>query len=353
MSTIALDAMGGDHAPVPEVAGALAAVRKSDVNVVLVGDRTRLELELERIGGAGHDRLRIEHASEVVTMHDNPGQAFRKKTDSSLRVACNLVKAADADAVVSAGNSGAVLSHALFLFKRIDGVERPGIVTVFPTPHGEVVLCDMGANVSVKPAMLAQFGVLGACYDRVLHRRRRPRVGLLSNGSEESKGTDLTRAAHTLLRSAADNPDAEFDYVGYVEGGDVFGNVCDVVATDGWTGNVVLKISEGVASAVFRMVKDQLMASTRGRLAGALAKPMMMELRNALSSSDAGGGVLLGVRELVMICHGSSDSVAIENAVLASNRFVGKGLVQKIGSTLARHQRVWERGKAEPEGGGV
>jgi glycerol-3-phosphate acyltransferase PlsX len=345
--------MGGDHAPAPEVAGAVAAVRAGGVEVVLVGDEGRIRLELERIGAAGVAGLRVWHASEVVTMDDQPGQAFRQKKDSSMRVAFDLVARGEAGAVVSAGNSGALLSHAVFVLRRLPGCERPGIVTVFPTPTGTLVLCDMGANVEVLPPMLAQFGVLGACYDRILHGRARPRVGLLSNGSEASKGTELTRDAHALLRAAADNPAAAFDYVGYVEGSDVFNGVCDVVATDGFTGNVVLKISEGVATAVFRMVKARLGASLRGQLAGALARPALLDLKKIIDYSETGGALLLGVRGVVMICHGRSDEIAIMNAVKASDRFVRGGLTEQLAATLARHARLWDEAATAAHGDGA
>src|SRR5690349_2275906 len=224
MNAIAVDAMGGDHAPGPEIAGALAAVREApELRVLLFGDEKRVEAELASAGATAADRERLElvHAAEAVTMDDHPGKVFRQKRASSMRLAFDRVAAGGAAAVVSAGNSGAMLSHAVFVLKRLDDVERPGIVTVFPTPTGTLVLCDMGANVEVKPTMLAQFGILGAHYDRIVHGHERPRVGLLSNGSEDSKGTELTRAAHGILTQAAANPEAQFDYVGYVEGNEI------------------------------------------------------------------------------------------------------------------------------------
>jgi glycerol-3-phosphate acyltransferase PlsX len=356
VETIAVDAMGGDNAPGPEVAGAVAAVREAAVRVVLFGDQPRLDAELARLGGTRDKNLIVRHAPEVVTMHDQPGQAFRKKRNSSLRLAIDMVKAGEAAAVVSAGNSGAVLSHALFVLGRLPGVERPGIVTVFPTPTGTLVLCDMGANVEVRPTMLAQFGILGACYDRAAHMHARPRVGLLSNGSEDSKGTELTRAAHALLRSAAGAADAPFEYVGYIEGNELFKSKCDVVATDGFTGNVVLKTSEGVAEAVFRMVKRSLEASVRGRLGGALIRPAMLELKKTIDYAETGGALLAGVRGVVTLCHGKSDLNAIKNAIKASERFVRADLVAKLGAAIAQHAGLWKaedgENAAEPQGSG-
>jgi glycerol-3-phosphate acyltransferase PlsX len=339
--------MGGDHAPGPEVAGAVAAVREGGVRVLLVGDRARLREELAAHHASHETHLEIVHASQVVAMTDAPAQAYRQKTDSSLRVAFNLMKEGRAQALVSAGNSGAVLAHGLFVLKRLANVERPGIVTVFPTPTGRLVLCDMGANVEVKPTMLAQFAILGADYDRIVHSHPRPRVGLLSNGTEETKGTDLTRAAHQLLRAAAESPEAQFDYLGYVEGSEIFSGHVDVVATDGFTGNVVLKTAEGVSEAVFRMVKRALTSTFTARVGAALVRPALVALRDALSYAETGGALLAGVRGVTTICHGKSDAIAIKNAIRASDRFVRADLVGELARALERHERIWEEG-AEP-----
>jgi glycerol-3-phosphate acyltransferase PlsX len=348
--------MGGDHAPGPEVAGAVAAVAEADLRVILCGDRDRLLAELARAGGREGERLSIRHASQVVDMHDHPGKAFRQKRDSSLRVAFDLARAGEAQAVVSAGNSGAVLSHALFLFKRLPDVERPGIVTVFPRPlsaaeresagagsgaMGTLVLCDMGANVEVKPTMLAQFGILGAHYDRIVHGHARPRVGLLSNGSEETKGTELTRAAHAVLKQAAENPEAQFQYVGYVEGSELFRGDIDVVATDGFTGNVVLKVSEGVSQTVLRMVKAALTSTLRAKLGAALVKPALLALRQSIDYSEFGGAVLAGVDGLVVICHGRSDAHAMKNAIRSADEDARAGLVEQLARAMKRHHGLW------------
>lgn len=342
MNLIAIDAFGGDSAPVPEVEGAIAAASEGDLRVLLCGDEERLRAELGARGAASHERIQIRHATQVVDMHDHPGKVFRQKGDSSLRVAIDAVASGEAAGMVSAGNSGAVLSHALFILKRLPDVERPGIVTAFPTPTGQLVLCDMGANVDVKPTMLAQFGVLGAHYDRIVHGHPRPRVGLLANGTEDSKGTDLTRAAHRLLERAAENPEAGFDFAGYVEGSEIFSGVVDVVATDGFTGNVVLKVSEGVAEAVLRMVRRAVTSSTRAKIGAKLVKPALMELRRSLHYSDIGGAVLLGVRGLATICHGRSDATAIKNAIVATDRFAKAGLTQQLAAAITRHQTLWQ-----------
>jgi len=341
MNTIAVDAMGGDHAPEPEVYGALAAVKEAAVRVVLVGDEERLRAELERAGNAPHiERVSIRHASEVVTMDDHPGQVFRAKKDSSLRVAMELVKAGEADALVSAGNSGAVLSHALFVLGRLAGVERPGIATVLPTPTGTLMLCDSGANVEVKPAMLAQFAVLAAFYERVMHGTHRPVVGILSNGTEASKGTKLTREADALLRAA--DGTGLFEYRGYVEATSMFSGDVDVVATDGFTGNVVLKLAEGVSEMVMQMVKQQLDTSMRAKVGAPLVKPALTKLAQLIHYSEAGGALLLGVKSLVLIAHGRSDATALKNAIKSADNLVTTRLVEGLAATVERHHQIWD-----------
>ncbi|MCA9680431.1 MAG: phosphate acyltransferase PlsX [Kofleriaceae bacterium] len=329
---IALDAMGGDHAPAAEVAGALAAVRAAPLDVLLVGDPARLRAELRRAGATGRDRLEVVAASEVVTMDDHPAAAFRAKRDSSLRVAFDRVKAGDAAAVVSAGNSGAVLAHALFVLGRLPGVERPAICTVFPTPHGPVTLCDAGANVDVKPSMLAQFALLGAAYDRVAHHRARPRVGLLCNGTEADKGTELTRAAHALLAGLPD--DAGVRYLGYVEGTALFRGAVDVIATDGFTGNVVLKTAEGLAEAFLGLVRRELDGTARGRVGAAVVAPTLSALRRQIHFAETGGALLVGVDGVVAVCHGRSDATAVKNGLLRAREFVAGEVVTRLAAAV-------------------
>lgn len=333
MTTIFVDAMGSDRAPGPEVSGALAAVREAPIEVVLVGPEARLRDELRRIAGAaGRDAVRVVGASEVVTMDDHPAQAFRGKRDSSMRVAFDRVKAGDGAAVVSAGHSGAMLAHAMFVLGRLPGVERPAVVAALPTPAGPVTLCDAGANVEPRPETLAQFALLGAAYDRVANRRARPRVGLLSNGSEPGKGTALTRAAHALL--AALPPDAALRFVGYVEGAGVFDGSVDVVATDGFTGNVVLKTAEGLGEAFLAVVRRELGATPRGRLGAAVAEPTLAALAGRFHYAHTGGALLAGVDGVVTIAHGRSDLTAMKNAILAAARFAEERLPARLADAL-------------------
>ena len=335
MRRIALDAMGGDRAPEPELDAVSSVLAEGGVAVTLVGDEAQLRAGLARRGIADSPRLSIRHATQVVTMDDAPASPVRAKKDSSMRVCFDLVKSGEADAVVSAGNSGAMLACGLFVFKRLPGVLRPGIVTQFPTLKGPCVLCDMGANVDVEAKVLAQFASLGAIYSTVVVGTRRPRVGLLSNGEEAHKGTELTREAHQLL--AAD--EGPFEYVGYVEGRDIFAGEVDVVATDGFTGNVVLKTSEGVASAVVQLLKQAFASSVRSQLGALMARPALQSLRQKLDYEETGGAPLLGVDGLALVCHGRSGGRALANAIRGAARFAERELVEHVRREFARWKR--------------
>ncbi len=322
--------MGSDRAPGPEVLGSLRAVRTSDVSVTLVGDAARLDAELTRAGREDADRITVVHATEVVTMHDHPGQAFRHKPDSSMRVAVQRVHDGHGDAVVSAGNSGAMLACAIFVLGRLAGIERPAIVTVLPTPAGPLVLCDAGANTEPKPSHLAQFAMLGAAYDRAVHGRT-PRVGLLSNGGEPGKGTPLTRDAHALLATAS----GPFQYIGYVEGSDLFRGVVDVVATDGFTGNVVLKTCEGIAEGMFGLVKQELEKTPMARLGSALVAPALRGLAKRIDYTEIGGALLAGVTRPVVIAHGRSDDAAMASAIRAAAQFAERSLPGQLAAAIS------------------
>jgi glycerol-3-phosphate acyltransferase PlsX len=322
MLRVVVDAMGSDRAPSPEVEGAQRAVREADIEVTLVGDASRLVV---------HDpRITIVNASEVVTMHDHPGQAFRQKPDSSMRVAVDRVANGHGDAVVSAGNSGAMLATSLFVLGRLPNVERPAIVTVLPTPSGPLVLCDAGANVEPKATQLAQFGMLGAAYDRIAHARPRPRLGLLANGAEPGKGTALTREAHALLSAAS----GAFQYIGYVEGSVLFRGVVDVIATDGFTGNVVLKTCEGIAESLFGLVRQELEKTPLARLGSALVAPALRGLAKRIDYTEIGGALLAGVTKPVVIAHGRSDAAAISSAIKAAATFARAKLPDALASAI-------------------
>jgi len=329
--------MGGDDAPGPELDGALHALKEGTARVILVGDEARIRAGLTSRGvdvSAFGDRLRVRHASEVITMDDHPAQAARAKKDSSMRVAFELVKSGEAHAVVSAGNSGAMMACGLFVLRRVPGLDRPGVCTTFPSRNGVCALIDMGANIEVKPMTLAQFAVLGATYVRLLHGVPRPRVGLLSNGTEDSKGTELLRETLAMLRGVAAAPGATFDFRGYVEGRDIFGGEIDVVVTDGFTGNVVLKTAEGAASVITKLLKEELMASPLRKLGALFLRGAFRSLARRLDYAEHGGAPLLGVEGNVVLCHGGSNEKAIKNAIRMAARLSGAGLVDAVKSAL-------------------
>ncbi len=344
MNVIAVDAMGGELAPKPEVAGAISATKDAQLKVVLCGDRERIEQELSEHQAWDREAIAIEPASQVVQMADSPSQVFRKKPDSSMRVAMELCANGKAAGFVSAGNSGAILAHSLFVLKRLPHVDRPGFVAALPTASGRpLVVCDLGANVDVKPRMLAQFGVLGAHYDRFIHAdRARPRVAILSNGTEPSKGTELTRAAFELLKEAAAHPDAELEFVGYIEGAAIPRGEVDVLATDGFTGNIVLKLAEGLSTAMLELVRGQLESSLRSRLGAKLVKPELAALMDRIHPSEFGGALLLGVCQVVMICHGMTDATAVANAIREADQFASTGLLDSLSRAAVRHQNLWD-----------
>ncbi|HEY0476096.1 MAG TPA: phosphate acyltransferase PlsX [Kofleriaceae bacterium] len=334
---VVVDGFGSDRAPEPEVAGALRAVRASRagepsaLEVALVGDVAVLEAALARLGRTPDDAITLVPAREVVTMDDHPAQAYRSKPESSMRVAVAQVAAGHADAVVSAGNSGAMLACAVFGLGRLPGVERPAIVTVLPTPTGPLVLCDAGGNVEPRPSHLAQFGVIAAAYDRVVHGRERPRLGLLSNGTEPGKGTQLTRDAHAILAAAQD---VGFHYAGYVEGSDLFRGVIDCIATDGFTGNVVLKTCEGIAEGMFGLVRQELENTPLAQLGSALVAPALRGIARRIDYTEVGGALLAGVRRPVVIAHGRSDAQAIASAIRAAARFAERALPEQLAAAL-------------------
>jgi phosphate acyltransferase len=335
MKTIALDAMGGDNAPVVEVEGAIAAARAASVRVVLVGHERRLRAEL-RQRGAGSLPIEVHPASQVITMHDAPSAAVRRKKDASMRVAANLLRDGEVDAVVSAGNSGAMMACGLFVLKRQPGVDRPAILTTFPTTSGQAALLDMGANVECRPINLVQFAVMGAAFASTMHDKKHPRVGLLSNGAEEHKGTQLTRETHRLLEQGP----THFDYRGYVEGRDIFSGAVDVIVCDGFSGNLVLKVTEGVAETLASFLKQSIRQSIISKLAALALLPAFNRVKARMDYAEQGGAPLLGVDGVSIICHGGSNSKAIKNAIIGAGRFVDRGLPQVITRSVEAHEEL-------------
>lgn len=325
--TVAVDAMGGDNAPSVEVEGAVAAARRWGLSVILVGDRKRIEEELNkyRIDGLSID---IHHASEVVGMHDSPSDAIRKKKDSSIRVAFELVKNGTAQAVVSAGNSGATMAAGMVVLKRIQGIDRAAIATIMPNLKDQTLVLDVGGNVDCKPSHLAQFALMGSVYARHVLNKDKPRVGLLSNGEEESKGNELTREAHCLLKGAP------FNYVGYIEGRDIFNGSADVVVCDGFVGNVVLKVAEGLADSIGTMLRREIAQRFTAKLGYLLARPAFRAFKKKVDYAEYGGAPLLGIRGTAMICHGGSNPRAVMNAVYQAHETVAKKVQEKLAVQL-------------------
>ncbi|HEX2656787.1 MAG TPA: phosphate acyltransferase PlsX [Polyangia bacterium] len=341
MPRIAVDAMGADGAPRVEVEGVVSAVRAHEVSVILVGDEARVRRELESLGAADDPRIQLRHAPEAITMDDAPSMAVKQKKQSSMRICFDLVKSKEADAVVSAGNSGAMMACGLFVLGRLPGVERPAIVTSLPTKTSECALLDMGANVDPKATTMTQWAVMGSVYARLLHGKARPRVGLLSNGSEGHKGTSLTRETHQLLLAARGAP-VDFDYLGYVEGREVFRGDVDVVVTDGFTGNVVLKSVEGAAEVIVTMVREEIArAGWRAKLGAALMIKPLRVLKHRTDYAEYGGAPLIGVDGVALVCHGGSNARAIATAVNVAARFAQTGLGAETTDAVAKHSFLW------------
>lgn len=360
-AVIAIDAMGGDSAPGPEVAGAVQSVRASGSRVILVGDESRLRLELAKLE-AQDLNIPIRHCSQVITMHDHPGQAVRAKRDSSMRVAFELVKRGEAHAIVSAGNSGAMLACGLLVLHRLKGLDRPGIAVTLPTLErrsgslpklGQCLLLDTGANVECKPQTLAQFAVLGATFTRLrkLQPKQLPRVGLLANGEEDSKGTQLLRDAHVLLKNAQSS---DFEFIGFVEGRDIFqwsrtggsgdGSGVDVVVTDGFTGNVVLKTAEGAGRFLAEVLRMEVKRSWLAQAGALLMWPALRALKQVVDIEGRGGAPLLGIDGVAIICHGRSSARAIQRAIEVAEEQVTAGLTPAMQDAIQKHRSLGSSG---------
>ncbi len=334
MTTIALDAMGGDHAPRAEVEGALLAAREFGVRILLVGIEATVRQELNRHRHRGLP-IEIVNAADVITMKDSPSQAFRRKKESSLHVASRLVRDGKADALVSAGNTGAAMTVARFVIGTLPSVDRPALAAAFPNMKEKVtVILDVGANVDSKPLQLKQFAVMGEIYYRTIWSVKRPRIAVLSIGEEEMKGNELTREASTLLKETSLN------FVGNVEGRDVFRGDVDVIVCDGFIGNIALKISEGLVEHVGGMLKRAIKSSLRSQLGYALSKKAFDDFRKRTDYSEYGGAPLLGVRGITIIGHGRSNPNAVKNAIRVANELCRSRVNEKIEQELSAASAV-------------
>jgi glycerol-3-phosphate acyltransferase PlsX len=335
MVTIAVDAMGGDNAPEAEVEGAVRAAKAYQVQIVLVGKEDLVKKELARYEDSLGLPVKVVHASERITMEDSAARAMRSKRDSSIRVASRLVRDGLVQGLVSAGNTGAVMAVAKTVQGMVHGVDRPALTAVFPTVMGTpVVMMDVGANVDCSPQMLAQFAVMGDIYSRVIFGNESPRVGLLSIGEEEHKGNDLTRTATPLLRTLPLN------FIGNVEGGDLYSGKADVIVCDGFIGNVALKTSEGVIEVIVKMLKESLQSSISGQVGYLLARRALKDFKKRLDYSEYGGAPLLGVKGVCIICHGRSNANAIKNAIRIAAQFAEARINQRIETELKRWETV-------------
>ncbi len=312
---IAVDAMGGDYAPSVVVEGSVQAARELDIPVILVGDRERIEFELAKYDTKGLP-LSIKHASEVVGMDESAVQAIRGKRDSSLRVCFELVRDGEAEAFVSAGNSGAAMAAGILILKKIKGIDRPAIAVSVPTMKDPVVILDVGGNVDCKPLHLVQFAIMGDVYAKYVLKTDNPRIGLLSNGEEEGKGNELTRSVNAILKNSSLN------YIGYVEGKDIFKGSVDVVVTDGFVGNVVLKLTEGVVEATSKMLKAEIKSSWLATIGYLFARIAFKKFKKKMDYAEHGGAPLLGIGGSGVISHGGSTAKAIKNAILRASEYV-------------------------------
>jgi glycerol-3-phosphate acyltransferase PlsX len=341
-SVIALDALGSDRAPKPEIEGAILAARQYGVRVLLVGPEDVVKAELDRHPAAARLPIEVVHASEFITMEDKV-EAIRAKRDSSMRVGLRMVREGQAAGFVTAGNTGAAMATAKVVLGAVPGVDRPALAAVFPTaPGNPAMLLDVGANVDCTPQNLEQFAVMGDIYFRAMFGKATfgnmygkrggatgPRVGLLSIGEEESKGNDLTREAFQLLKQLPLN------FVGNVEGRDLFNGKVDVIVADGFVGNVALKISEGVSNLVRTALKESLKATITRQVGALLSRSAFIDFKKRLDHTEYGGAPLLGVKGVCIITHGSSNANAIKNAVRVAAEFSERGINEKIERGLA------------------
>jgi len=327
---IALDAMGGDHGPDEQIAGAILALEEEDLELTLVGDETRIRSCLAKHSPSACvvKRLQVVHTSEVVQMEESPVEAIRKKKNSSVMLAFDLVKRGEAEGAVSAGNSGATMAAAIRKLGRLKNVSRPGIASAFPTLKKPVVMMDVGANVDCRPQHLYQFAIMASAFSTV-YGNKYPTVGILSIGEESGKGNQLVKDAYALLSESSLN------FVGNVEGRDIFQGGVDVVVCDGFVGNICLKISEGLVDAAGKMLREGFMESFLAKIGYLLARPVFSNLKKRMNYEEYGGAPLLGINGTGIICHGKSSAVAIKNAIIGAQQIIETKVNDKILSGIS------------------
>ncbi len=327
---IAIDAMGGDHAPKEIVLGAMKAIQQfKDIQITLIGDEAKIKNYL-----TNDERVEIIHTDEVILGTDEPVRAVRRKKNASMVLTAQQVSDGLADACISAGNTGALVAAGLFIVGRIEGIDRPALSTTIPTLDGQgFLLLDVGANADAKPEHILQYGIMGSIYAEKVRGISKPRVGLLNIGTEEKKGNDLTKKAFELLQKS------DIHFIGNVEARDLLEGVADVVVTDGFTGNMVLKTLEGTALSIFKMLKEALMANLKTKIAAAVLKPNLYEIKSKMDYSEHGGAGLFGLNAPVIKAHGSSDANAIYNAIRQTREMVDKNVSDLIKASIANTNR--------------
>jgi glycerol-3-phosphate acyltransferase PlsX len=331
---IVVDAMGGDHAPAVVVDGAVQAARDLGLEIILVGRQEAVEAELAQYDTAGLP-LTVRHASQVIEMDEHPAAAVKAKKDSSMVVGMEMVRHHEADAFFTAGNSGGALAAALFRLGRIRGIKRPALSTIFPsqTPQGYCFLLDIGANADCKPEYLVQFALMGSVYAERVLGVTNPRVAIVSNGEEEGKGNQLVKDTLPLLKASGVN------FVGNAEGKDIVRGIADVIVTDGFTGNVVIKLAEGVSRFLLDTLKEEITSRSVSKVGALLAKPAFDGVRHRLDYREYGGAPLLGIDGVVLVGHGRSDAMAISNAIRMTAQTVENGVLDAIKQGLTEHQQ--------------
>ncbi|NLG15294.1 MAG: phosphate acyltransferase PlsX [Lentisphaerae bacterium] len=333
--TVAVDAMGGDYAPssIVDGVGLCLDAHGDAFRILIVGDKEKIEMELRRIGKFGDPRVEVVHASQVVEMDDHPVSAVRSKRDSSINVAMNLVREGRACGVFSAGNTGATVISAYFRLSMLPGIERPGIAAVLPSETGNFLLLDAGASVDCAPINLLHYGIMGSIYSKTILQKENPRVGVMCNGTEEGKGNKLTQAAVKLLAEAK-----MINFIGNVEGHDLFSGNVDVVVCDGFVGNVILKSAEQLAKSMGKMIKQSLMSKLTWKLGALISKGAFKDFRKRTDYSEVGGAPLLGVKGVVIIGHGISDGKAVMNGI----RAVGEAVKLRVNKTIEEQVKEYE-----------